>query len=118
MSRLGRANEITVVELVSGRRAVSAPRCFASLSTLAAISFLFTYMGLHALHVSGRDPKFVQLLSEIPLFACSGTAALAGILFAVSCRLAGLDHERLLCRMPKILALSVALFALEIAFFP
>lgn len=114
---LSRVNEASVVPGVSARSG-SITRSLAVLSSLTGTTFLDAYLVLHALHVAGRDPKFVTRLSPVPLFACCGTAAIAGLLFGVSCSLVRLDHDKLLLRMPSILAVSVALFSLEILIWP
>ncbi|HWZ88004.1 MAG TPA: hypothetical protein VNW92_04120 [Polyangiaceae bacterium] len=118
LSRVSEVSYARGVDRVSGLRAGALTRRLASLSALAGTSFLYAYMVLHALHVAGIDPKFVQLLSAVPLFATCGASVLAGSLFGVLCHFAGLDHGKILLRMPKLLALSVVLFTLEILFFP
>jgi len=90
----------------------------ASLATLAGTGFLASYLAFHALHVAGRDPLFVKSLSAIPLFSTCEAAGLVGLVVGLSGSLAVLDHDRLLVRMSKILAVTIMLFTLEIVFFP
>ena len=118
LSRVSEVSDTRSVESVSGQRAGALTRRLASLSALAGTSFLYAYMVLHALHVAGKDPKFVQLLSAVPLFATCGASALAGSLFGILCHFARLDQAKILLRMPKLLTLSLVLFTLEILFFP
>jgi hypothetical protein len=108
-------SQVTRVDRVSA--APSAAR-LASLVTLAGAGFLGSYMVFHALHVARRDPLLVKSLSAIPLFFTCEAALLVGLGVGLSGTLAVLDHDRLLARMPKILAVAIVLFTLEIMFFP
>jgi hypothetical protein len=90
----------------------------ASLATLAGTGLLGSYMVFHALHVAGRDPHFVTSLSAVPLFSTCEAALLVGLGVGLSGSLAVLDHDKLLVRMSKILAVTIVLFTLEIVFFP
>jgi hypothetical protein len=109
------ASQATTIESVSS--ASSAVRC-ASFVLLTGTGFLGSYMFFHALHVAGRDPSFVRRLSAIPFFWTCEAALLAGLAIGVACTLASRDLERLLAHMPKILALTIVLFTLEILLFP
>ena len=108
-------SEATTIESVPSASSVVR---YASFASLTGTGFLGSYMLFHALHVARRDPAFVKLLSAIPFFWACEAALLAGLAIGVSCTLASRDLERLLARMPKILALTIALFTLEILLFP
>jgi hypothetical protein len=103
---------------VASVSAASSVARLASLATLAGTSFLGSYMVFHGLHVAGRDPLFVKLLSAIPLFNTCEVSLLVGLAVGLSATLAVLDHDRLLIRMSKILAVAIVLFTLEILLFP
>jgi hypothetical protein len=103
---------------VASISATSSVARVASLATLAGTGFLAAYMLFHALHVAGRDPLFVKSLSAIPLFSTCEAAGLVGLAVGLSGSLAVLDHDRLLVRMSKILAVTIVLFTFEIVFFP
>ncbi len=62
--------------------------------------------------------SFVKSLSPIPLFFTCEAALLVGLGVGLSGTLAVLDHDRLLVRMSKGLAIAIVLFTLEILFFP
>src|SRR5258708_856205 len=118
LNRVSEVSDARAAERVVSQRAGALTHRLASLSALAGTSFLYAYMVLHALHVAGKDPKFVQLLSGVPLFATCGASALAGVSFGVLCHFSGLDQTKILLRLPKLLALSLVLFTLEILFCP
>ena len=99
-------------------RASSKVRVGASSATLIGIGFLCSYMALHALHVAHRDPAWVRSLSAIPLFAVCEAAALTSLLFGPVVSFFVLDREELVARLPVALAISAALFALEIIVLP
>jgi hypothetical protein len=75
-------------------------------------------MVFHALHVAGRDLRFVNLFSTIPLFATCAAASAVGLLLGGLGMLAVADPDSLLARLPKVLGVAIALFTIEIVLFP
>jgi hypothetical protein len=88
------------------------------LATIVGVSFLYSYMVFHALHVAKRDPQVVTLLSPIPLFATCAASAFTGIALGCVATLFALGNDKLLARLPRLLAVAMVLFALEIVLFP
>ena len=109
-----RVSEATLVESPVTASAVRV----ASLATLGGTSFLVAYMVFHALHVAGQDPLFLNSLSRIPLFSTCEAALLSGLGAGILATLSVLDHDKLLGRISKVLAVTILLFTLEILFFP
>src|SRR5450755_3576065 len=110
-------SRVTEATLVESSVTASAVRV-ASLATLSGTNFLIAYMVLHALHAAGRDPLFVKALSRIPLFSTGEAALLSALGVGVLGALSALDHDKLLARISKILAVTILLFTLEILLFP
>lgn len=107
----------TEASLVESSVTASAVRV-ASLATVSGTCLLVAYMVFHALHAAGRDPQFVKALSRIPLFSTCAAALLSGLGAGILGTLSPLDHDKLLARISKILAVTILLFTLEILFFP
>ncbi len=89
----------------------------AVMATLGCVGFSYAYMVLHALHVLKRDPGFTARLSSIPLFQTCLGASVCGVLASAlgACvKLGG----RWTSRLPTLLALTIAVFVVEILLFP
>ncbi|HEY2409041.1 MAG TPA: hypothetical protein VGI10_23715 [Polyangiaceae bacterium] len=90
----------------------------APFATLSALGFLLSYMLVHALHVTGHDPRFIRELSTIPLFAGVEASALFGLSLGALATPRILDRSAVLGRLASLLALTVGAFVVEIALLP
>ncbi|HTA92956.1 MAG TPA: hypothetical protein VK745_25435 [Polyangiaceae bacterium] len=105
--------------LVTQRRRVRARTAFATpLASFVGLSFLYSYMLFHALHVAQRDPQVVKALSAIPLFATCAAAAITSLVLGGISTLLTLGDEKWLARLPNWLGLAILLFTAEILLFP
>ena len=85
---------------------------------IASISFLWTYAILQLLHDAKLDPPAVKALAEIPLFArflaSAGCSLALGLVGGIVVR----EPDRQLGVVPRLLAGSIAVFALVVLLFP
>jgi hypothetical protein len=87
-------------------------------AVVGAMAFLSSYALLQILHATGHDPAFARALSPIPLFA----RFLAGVAIAAPVGLVGgaliAPRPRLLTRLPRALAATIAAFVTAVVLFP
>jgi hypothetical protein len=114
-AELSGTNTIVVTRrtLVGERTAFATP-----LASFVGLSFLYSYMLFHALHVAQRDPQLVKALSAVPLFATCAAAAITGLVLGGLATLLTLGDEKWLARLPKALGWTTLLFTAEILLFP
>jgi hypothetical protein len=107
-----------VTERAADARATFGREWLTPLSTALGTTFLAAYMVFHGLHVLGRDPTWVRGLSPVPFFATCAASAINALGFGSLCTFALLGNDKLLASLPRVLALSVALFTCEMVLLP
>ncbi len=105
--------------VVASQRRVHERTAFATpLASFVGLSFLYSYMFFHALHVAKSDPQIVKALSPIPLFASCAAAAITSLALGILATWLSRGNDKWLTRLPSWLGWATLLFTAEILLFP